>query len=227
MRPFALLVFFLAQAAAVELNLDNWNELTREKSVFIKFYTSWCAHCKDIEADWDTLEKKYVGSDVVVVGHIQCDGEGHVLCEREMVNSFPTIKYGAHDVYSEYSGNNTVKDWVRVVAALQKPCNAITREHCSEAEISSLDMLYKMDEQQLAVYMNELERKLKRVDKNRAEKITRATVLYEEATEEYLSEFEVIENEYPMRMMNAIVQSRKELKEIFENVLRKKGFNVK
>ena len=76
-----------ASEAAVALTSDNFDELTKGKVVFVKFYSPHCPHCQSMAKDWNKLATHYQEStedDDVLIGSIDCTNapSGKKLCAR-------------------------------------------------------------------------------------------------------------------------------------------------
>jgi thiol-disulfide isomerase/thioredoxin len=74
------LVVFLAVAAtstsAVQLTIDNFEQLTKGRAVFIKFFAPWCGHCRSMAEDWEKLEEDWKDHDVALVAEVDCTSDG-------------------------------------------------------------------------------------------------------------------------------------------------------
>lgn len=221
-----LILGLLARSFAVELTESNWDKLSEGKSVFVKFYTTWCKHCTEIAPLWKHLEDKFSDSDTVLVGSVRCNGDGHGLCEREMVNTFPIIKYGAHDTLYEYRGELTVSGWEEKINTLVKPCDPLTLAHCSKEEIGHIRIFYNMTPEGLKDYVESFKTKVDEIIKIRDEKLTEATALYEEAVNEYDKGFAMLQQEYPLELMNAVGKARKKFKEVVALKLKKQDMHM-
>lgn len=84
---------------AVALTSDNFDKLTKGKQVFIKFYSPYCPHCKDIAGDWNKLAtyfEELPDDDNVLIGSIDCTDapKGKSLCARFKIMGLPTFLYG-------------------------------------------------------------------------------------------------------------------------------------
>lgn len=223
------LVFILSllvRSFALELTERNWDSLTEGKSVFVKFYTTWCKHCTDIAPLWANLEDRYSDSDTVLVGSVRCNGDGHSLCEREMVNSFPVVKYGAHDTLYEYRGEHITSEWEKKIDKLSKPCDPLTLSSCSEKDIGYIRKIFSMDEEGLKDYVESFKTKADNMMRIRDAKLLEATALYEEAVDQYDQSFSALQDEYPIELMNAVGKAKKKFKEVVGLKLKKQGIHT-
>lgn len=96
------------------LTSQNYDEVTKSKTVFVKFFAPWCAYCKRMEKDWDKLWHLWKDSDVGLVAQVDCTDTsklgGKTLCNRMGIRSFPTLKYGDPNDLEEYDGERTLED---------------------------------------------------------------------------------------------------------------------
>ena len=51
---------------------DNFQSVVEapDVSVFVKFYTSWCSHCKAVESIWEEVGEHFSQRDDVVIAQI-------------------------------------------------------------------------------------------------------------------------------------------------------------
>merc|ERR1712196_3834 len=93
MMRAVLLLALVASVASIELNPDNFDEVTSGKSVFIKFLAPWWGHCKSMKPAWDQLMEEFKDSKTAVVADVDCTVHQD-LCGKHGVQGYPTIKYG-------------------------------------------------------------------------------------------------------------------------------------
>lgn len=135
---FLFLLF--AQASALQLTPDNWDSSVAGKTVFLKFFAPWCGHCKKMKPAWDKLMESYEDSNVLV-GDVDCIGDGKPLCDKVGVQGFPTIKYGDPDNLEAYQGGRDFESLDKFAKVLKPPCNVYTLEHCSVEDKVLIDDL--------------------------------------------------------------------------------------
>ena len=126
-----LLFLLFAQASALQLTPDNWDSSVAGKTVFLKFFAPWCGHCKKMKPAWDKLMEEYENSETVLIGDVDCIGDGKPLCDKVGVQGFPTIKYGDPDNLEAYQGGRDFDALDEFAKVLKPPCNVNTLEHCS------------------------------------------------------------------------------------------------
>ncbi|KAJ1462118.1 thioredoxin-like protein [Pelagophyceae sp. CCMP2097] len=94
-----LLGLLFGAASCMELTPENYDDATRGKSVFIKFYAPWCGHCATMKPAWDALTLEFAEHPTKMLAEVDCtdEGGGKELCARYEVKSFPTLIYGNAD----------------------------------------------------------------------------------------------------------------------------------
>jgi protein disulfide-isomerase-like protein len=134
------LVMPLAHGGAVELNPDNFDELTAGKNAFVKFFAPWCGHCKGMKPAWDQLADEYEGSSSVLIADCDCTGDCEPLCSKNGVQGYPTIKsfmVGGDEQGETYSSGRDYDSLKKhVVDNLQAMCNVETLDDCTDKEKS-------------------------------------------------------------------------------------------
>ena len=81
---------------SVPLTPETYEQLTKGKKVFLKFYAPWCDHCKELAPEWEAMATNLNDdtSSSLLVGEIDCSTYGD-WCETEMaILGLPTLKYG-------------------------------------------------------------------------------------------------------------------------------------
>lgn len=138
-----LLFLLIAQASALQLTPDNWDSAVAGKTVFVKFFAPWCGHCKKMKPAWDQLMEEYEDSETVLIGDVDCIGDGKPLCDKVGVQGFPTIKYGDPDNLEAYQGGRDFDSLDEFAQVLKPPCDVNTLEHCSVEDKVLIDDLSK------------------------------------------------------------------------------------
>ncbi|KAL7445948.1 hypothetical protein ACHAXH_009596 [Discostella pseudostelligera] len=148
---------------AVPLTSDNFDELTKGKIIFIKFYSPSCPHCKSMAGAWNELANYYQekhDNNHILIGSIDCTDspKGKDLCGRFEIVGLPTLLYGDASLggiyLEEYSGDKTFEDLREfAIEHLVATCNPGNLDACTSE--SRKDM-----EEYIAMSYSELNEKI-------------------------------------------------------------------
>ncbi|VEU23205.1 DEKNAAC104339 [Brettanomyces naardenensis] len=116
----ALLSCLAATSVAFEINDTNFEDvvLKSNKTTFVKFYASWCGHCKKMAPAWEALEHSYASRDNLQF--VEIDGDKfNKYSKKYNIQGFPTLKlFKSEDVSDpiDYSGARDVDSMVNFVS---------------------------------------------------------------------------------------------------------------
>ncbi len=94
---------------SIPLTIENFDELTSGKLVFLKFFAPYCPHCNSMAKAWNELASYYHSQNEpdmeqnnentennVLIGSIDCTDspKGKELCARFKIIGLPTLLYG-------------------------------------------------------------------------------------------------------------------------------------
>ncbi|KAH3663817.1 hypothetical protein OGAPHI_005220 [Ogataea philodendri] len=119
---FTIFLFIAAVFGSVlELEGSNFNEVVLEsgKTTLVKFYASWCSHCKRLEPIWEELAEVYSKRPDVQIVSIDADKHRSVG-KKYGVNAFPTLKlFKSSDLQNpiEYEGARSVEAFTNFIVA--------------------------------------------------------------------------------------------------------------
>ena len=88
---------------------ESLDEAIGSKNVFVKFYAPWCGHCKRMQPAWESLSAKYMTSEKVTIGDVNCNSYPE-LCSKYTVRGFPTVMAIKNGETSEYKDSRTLED---------------------------------------------------------------------------------------------------------------------
>jgi len=137
----AVAAALVASSNAVELNADNFAEMTAGKTVFLKFYAPWCGHCKAMAEDWETLETVFAKHEVALVGSVDCTDEANdQLCADFNIEGFPTLAWGEPSATEDYYGGRDYESLKKFADEhITKPvCSIFNADACSDEEKASI-----------------------------------------------------------------------------------------
>ena len=194
-RSLAILAIFTTTIVAgdvLHLTLDNYDVMTAEKSVFIKFYAPWvslslffsrrvvlqhsahtpnlpvqqCGHCKKLAPAWEKLAADWQDSPAGLVAKVDCT-VNRKLCDTHGVHGFPTIKYGSDpSSLSDYQGGRSYQDLATFCAENLKPqCSPANLESCDAETKKELQAWMKKSDEDILVVIKEEKQKLKDAQK--------------------------------------------------------------
>jgi thiol-disulfide isomerase/thioredoxin len=107
-------ICFVAAAAkkySVVLTKDNFEKKTKDKTVFLKFYTPGCDGCKELDVEWEKLAANWTGHDQALVGELDCarNRASKSWCKDDLrIDKFPVILYG-----DTVEGGNWLREYGR------------------------------------------------------------------------------------------------------------------
>eukprot|EP00122_Pirum_gemmata_P021266 Pgem_evm1s19821 len=152
-------------AGAVELNNDNWDELTAGKTVFIKFFAPWCGHCKKMKPDWDALMETYADNEKILVADVDCTSDGGKdLCSTAGVKGYPTIKHGDPSNLQDYQGGRDKDAIVEFASKLKPLCSPANLDLCEEEDKKKIEEITAMDNGDIEKVIKEGEQKITDAD---------------------------------------------------------------
>jgi protein disulfide-isomerase-like protein len=102
-------------AEVVVLNDSNFEHLTQASTGqttgkwFIKFYASWCGHCKKLAPTWEELSNSFEEDQGIVMAKVDAVANRDTA-KRFNVKSYPTLLYIADGKLYTYKGARTVED---------------------------------------------------------------------------------------------------------------------
>lgn len=134
-----------------ELTDGNFDEQTKGKVVFIKFYAPWCHHSKVLRPTWQRLTEQYIRNKTTLISQVNCDVRGtKKLCNYNGVQGTPKLMYGQPQNLKLYKGNyeySTLKTFVD--KNLRPLCSPEFIEFCEPEEASAIQQFSTYDDQKL------------------------------------------------------------------------------
>mmetsp|Transcript_58875 Transcript_58875/g.70217 ORF Transcript_58875/g.70217 Transcript_58875/m.70217 type:complete len:234 (+) Transcript_58875:128-829(+) len=196
-------------SATVQLTQDNFDELTKGKTVFIKFFSPDCGFCQDLAPIWEKLAKLWRNDTIGLIGEVDCTDEssptaGKSLCTKYKVVGLPTLLYGdPREGLEEYTGiNDYLELWEFSRAHLVPICHATNPDACGEKERENIERFWRMSEAELDNAIDVLEGEVKDVDVRAKEKLKEMTKGYDELM--LNKELEVAKIKGNIRLMEAV-----------------------
>lgn len=115
----ALTLLGAVQAAVVDLNVDNFDELVLKsnKPALVEFFAPWCGHCKSLAPVYEELAGQFASSsDKVLIAKVDADNHKS-LGKKFGITGFPTLKWfdGKSETPEDYTGGrdlDSLSKWV-------------------------------------------------------------------------------------------------------------------
>ena len=154
---------------STKITSDNFDELTKGKLVFIKFYSPYCPHCKEMAGAWNELATHYDNSqddknNNILIGSIDCTDapKGKALCVRFKIMGLPTLLYGDASLggiyLEEYGGDKTFADLkTHATTYLVPKCNPGNLDACSSDTRKEMEVYMAMSYETLDGKIKEIE----------------------------------------------------------------------
>ena len=161
------------------LTTDNYDDLTSEKLVFIKFYAPYCPHCNAMAKAWNELADYYdrMGNGDVLIGSVDCTDspKGKNLCMRFQLTGLPTLLYGTtsyNGVYLEEYGGGKSYEELKSFASneLVPKCLPGSMSACTTEERTQMETYLSMSHTELNEKIQSLEKQLQEAKETFKEK---------------------------------------------------------
>jgi len=195
-----------AEGAVTSLNLENYDELTAGKVIFVKFFAPWCGHCKAMAASWETLAEEWAGNDSALIAEVDCaDDEAADLCEIEGVEGYPTVKYGDPAMLENYDGERSLDALSAFAKENLKPtCSPSHLELCSDEEKATIDKIQAMSLDELDDAIDTIEDKIEEAEDDAEKAIDRLQEEYEEIMFELTERQKTLKKENNYSLLKSI-----------------------
>lgn len=142
-----------ARSDPVNITLENYEEVTVGKHVFLHFLAPWCDPpevCRNLFPDWTQLMRRFQDHETILVAEINCPGEGMALCKRHKVKGFPTLKWGDPHHLQVYKGDRDIDTLTEFATnKLEAPCSPVTLQHCSKERRAKIESFMELDDEAL------------------------------------------------------------------------------
>merc|ERR1712179_556520 len=192
-----------------ELTPATWDDAVAGKTVFIKFFASWCGHCKKMKPDWDKLMKEFEGHKTILVADVECSNdEGKPLCDSNGVKGFPTIKHGDPANMEDYKGGRDFKALQSFAKDLKPVCSPSNIDLCDEEGKAKIAKIEAMSDAELADAIAAADNKVKAAEelfKTEVEKLQKKYQQLQEDQENTLAEVK----ESGVGLLKAVSAARK------------------
>lgn len=171
MMKYALLMAMIVVVKGLELTLENYDELTAGKNVFLKYHAPWCGHCKKMRPAWDVITRKFKDREGILIGDIDCEGKGKSLCIMHEISDFPTIRHGDPRALSDYTGGRDSKSLKTFAAELKALCAPSSLTACDEESKAILLKFMAMSNEELLAEIEKSDNLLNTTQKHFEEEV--------------------------------------------------------
>jgi len=201
---------------AVELTISNFEELVDGKSVFIKFYAPWCAHCRGMSDDWNKLADDFAGHPVALIGKVDCTSdEGQPICEDFDITGFPTLVYGdpmSAETYDGARDYESLSAWAK--EHISKPiCSLYKTDHCNAEQQKMIQSLQAKTDEELEGIIAQVESKVKEKEIEFDGKVTVIQKQYDQLVEDFNKNLDAIKEEFNYKFVEQLLGKRQQEQE--------------
>jgi protein disulfide-isomerase-like protein len=165
-RITMVLLLFSGATSAFLLTPDNYDEATSDKSVFIKFFSPGCGHCKKLAPAWDKLTEEFKNDTRRLIAEVDCSSaDGRLLCEANNIRGYPTMKYGNPTSLVNYEGSRDLKDLQNHVKNKLLPsCSPTMMDLCDENQKAEITKFQAMSNEELWKLIDDKDDEMKKVE---------------------------------------------------------------
>ncbi|KAK8815187.1 hypothetical protein WA158_003399 [Blastocystis sp. Blastoise] len=115
---FLTILFSIARATIIELDSNNFDEIVgHDLPVFVKFYATWCSHCRILVSIWEQVGETFSESDGVIIAQVDAD-KASDLYTRFKLDGYPTLLYfpkNEIDTPIEFGQTRQINDLVQFI----------------------------------------------------------------------------------------------------------------
>lgn len=94
------------------LTSENFDNVIRDNTMFVKFFSPNCAHCRKLAPVWDKVASAAASSHHFLVGQVDCASESD-LCNRFSIKGVPTLIFFKEGKMYKYGGNREYNDLMK------------------------------------------------------------------------------------------------------------------
>lgn len=209
MKAFFCAATLLASVASgVELTASNFDETTKGKLVFAKYYAPWCGHCKALKPTWDKLIEEFKDHKTVLIADIDCDGTGKDLCESHNIEGFPTLRSGSPSALEEYEGSRELADLKSHAENLKPSCTIDSPEACSDADKKVIEDLKAMSKEDIEKSLNSIREEVKKADAAAEAEIEKLQAQYDKIDADKVKAIADIKAKGNMKLAELVFKSK-------------------
>ncbi|KAH3677579.1 hypothetical protein WICPIJ_008959 [Wickerhamomyces pijperi] len=118
MKLFTLFLLSIALASNILIannrNFDDIVTKQKDKLTFVKFYATWCSHCKTMVPIYEKLADHYASDPDVQIVQIECESN-RAVCSQMKIRGFPTLRLYKQDHEKDFSGKRNLENFIRFI----------------------------------------------------------------------------------------------------------------
>ena len=208
--PAILLVCAVAAVGAVELTQENFASLAAGRTTFVKFYATWCGHCRAMKPSWDALMHEYKDDRHVLVGDCDCTGDCKSICEQNGVQGYPTLKWGNPSALEDYDGGRDFDTLKKFAEDNLKPiCSPSSLDLCDADKKAEIEKLQALPAADLKQQIKDAEAKIADAESNFKKKVEKLQKKYEQLSKEKDETVKSVKNS-GLGLMKAVLAAHKD-----------------
>jgi thiol-disulfide isomerase/thioredoxin len=221
MMLVALLIAVQAACAfasnSVSINVDNFDQVTAGKNVFIKFFESSCEFCQKIAPEWEKLAGEWKDHPRVLIGEVDCRANiaSENWCHDEMeIFGLPTLLFGepsyGGSLLQSYGGDKTFEALSTFVneTLSQKPiCSPGNLEACEPDVKQNLESFWRLSTSELEAQIAAKEQVIDDAHLNFKKEFDRMQAIYDKSAHEH--ETTTAEVKVNIKILQSIVDTKK------------------
>ena len=148
-----------SSSCVVDLTKENFDQTTRNKNVFIKWYDPNCDHCKQVAPEWEKLAEDWKGHSLVLIAEANCranlDAERWCFDDME-IYGVPSLMYGepSHggrylQSYGDDKTHAQLTKFVNETLSSRPICSPGNVKNCDKAMQKSLNLWWKLSKEEM------------------------------------------------------------------------------
>jgi len=135
-----------------------------------------------MQPDWDSLGKSFADTPNVVIGQVDCAGNGQSSCGEHGVQGYPSLKTWKDGRMSDYNGGRDLGSLKREVEQKLNPrpaCSLESKDACRKEDLVILEESEKMSKAERAAKIKEVQKEIEDSKKQAVELEKKAKKLAE------------------------------------------------
>jgi protein disulfide-isomerase-like protein len=205
--------FSSAKDSSVTLTKTNFDEVTKGKTVFIKFFAPWCGHCQELAPAWEQMAAEWVRHENGLVAQVDCTSDQD-LCNDFDIQGLPTLLYGdpsesgayLHE-YRESKSYEALSKFAKDVIAAPM-CSPANLDPCESEMRAQIEDVLALSEAELEEAIARKEQEIETAEKEFAEEFQKMQTRYDElAAENQTKEARIKAN---IKMIKAVQQAQEQ-----------------